>query len=173
MELELQLKERWLVSLTCCVFTCQPLEHFSTANINNDKQRLLSVAPWFQLCSLSGVQTSLVGTNPPSWGVPSHAEITIHLGLPFTRNCLMWKYESESHSVLSDSATLWTVAHQAPLPMGFSRLEYWSGLPFPSPGDLPGPEIEPRSPALQADALLSELLGKPKTIHLKHQNFEI
>ena len=53
-------------------------------------------------------------------------------------------------------ATPWTVAYQAPLSMGFSRQEYWSGLPFPSPGDLPNPGIEPRSPALQADALPSE-----------------
>ena len=59
-------------------------------------------------------------------------------------------------------ATLWTVAHQAPLSMGFSRQEYWSGLPFPSPGDLPNPGIEPGSPALQADALSSEPLGNPK-----------
>ena len=58
-------------------------------------------------------------------------------------------------------ATPWTVAHQAPLSMGFSRQEYWSGLPFPSPGDLPGPGIEPRSPSLQADALTSEPPGKP------------
>ena len=49
-----------------------------------------------------------------------------------------------------------TVAHQAPLSMGFPRQEYWSGLPFPSPGDLPYPEIEPGSPTLQTDALLSE-----------------
>ena len=47
--------------------------------------------------------------------------------------------------------TPWTIAYQAPLSMGFSRQEYWSGLPFPSPGDLPDPGIEPRSPALQAD----------------------
>ena len=53
-------------------------------------------------------------------------------------------------------ATPWTVAHQATPSMGFSRQEYWSGLPFPSPGDLPDPGIEPRSPALQADALISE-----------------
>ena len=59
-------------------------------------------------------------------------------------------------------ATLWTVAHQAPPSMGFSRQEYWSGLPFPSPGDLPHPGIEPGSPALQADALPSETPGKPK-----------
>ena len=51
--------------------------------------------------------------------------------------------------------TLWTVAHQAPQSMGFSRLEYWSGMPFPSPGDLPNPGIEPGSPALEADALTS------------------
>ena len=58
-------------------------------------------------------------------------------------------------------ATLWTIARQAPLSMGFSRQEYWSGLPFPSPGDLPNPRIEPGSPALQADSLSSEPLGKP------------
>ena len=57
-------------------------------------------------------------------------------------------------------ATPWTVAHQAPPSMGFSRQEYWSGLPFPSPGDLPNPGIEPRSPASQADALTSEPPGK-------------
>ena len=56
--------------------------------------------------------------------------------------------------------TPWTVTHHAPLSMGFSRQEYWSGLPFPSPGDLPNPGVEPRSPALQVDALPSELLGK-------------
>ena len=55
----------------------------------------------------------------------------------------------------------WTVAHQAPPSMGSSGQEYWSGLPFPSPGDLPDPGIEPRSPALQADALTSEPPGKP------------
>ena len=55
------------------------------------------------------------------------------------------------------SVTPWTVAHQAPLPMGFSRPGYWSGLPFPSPGDLPNPGIDPGSPALQADSLPTEL----------------
>ena len=58
-------------------------------------------------------------------------------------------------------ATPWTVAHQAPPSMGFSRQEYWSGLPFPSPGDLPDPGIEPRSSTLRADALTSEPPGKP------------
>ena len=52
--------------------------------------------------------------------------------------------------------TLWTVAHQAPLSREFSRQENWSGLPIPSPGDLPDPGIEPGSAALQAESLLSE-----------------
>ena len=55
----------------------------------------------------------------------------------------------------------WTVAHQAPLFTAFFRQEYCSGLPFPSPGDVPDPGIEPGSPALQADSLLSELGEKP------------
>ena len=54
-----------------------------------------------------------------------------------------------------------TVAYQAPQSMGFSGQEYWSGLPLPSPGDLPHPGIEPGSPTLQPDALLSEPPGKP------------
>jgi len=58
-------------------------------------------------------------------------------------------------------ATLWTIAHQAPPFMGLSRQELWSWLPFPSPGDRPNPGIEPGSPALQAEALLSEPPGKP------------
>jgi len=68
-------------------------------------------------------------------------------------------------------ATPWTVAYQAPPSMGFSRQECWIGLPFPSPGDLPDPGIEPWSPALQADTLLSEAPGKPhldKTVLQKH-----
>ena len=58
-------------------------------------------------------------------------------------------------------ATAWTVAQQAPLSMVFSRQAYWSDLPFPPPGDLPDLGIEPRSPALQADSLPTELPGKP------------
>ena len=67
-----------------------------------------------------------------------------------------------SHSVVSDPfVTPWTAAHQVPLSMGFSRQESWSGLPFPSLGDLPNPGIDPVSPALQADSLPLEPLGKP------------
>ena len=56
--------------------------------------------------------------------------------------------------------TPWTAVCQAPLSMGFSRQEYWTRLPFPSPGDLPNPGIQPRSPALPADSLPTELQGK-------------
>ena len=77
----------------------------------------------------------------------------------------MKKYPHESECVsplvMSDSAILWTVAHQAPLSMGFPRQEYWSGLPFPFPGDLPNPGIELGSPVLQADSLPSEPPGRP------------
>ena len=62
---------------------------------------------------------------------------------------------------MSDFATLWTIVHQAPLSIGISKLGYWSGLPFPSPGDLLNPGIEPGSPALQADVLPSEPPGEP------------
>ena len=62
---------------------------------------------------------------------------------------------------MSDSATPWTVACQAPLSMKFFRQEYGSGLPFPSPGDLPDPVIKSQSPELQADVLPTELRGKP------------
>ena len=54
------------------------------------------------------------------------------------------------------SETSWTVAYQASPSMGFSMQEYWSGLPFPTPGDLPDPGIKPRSPALEADVLTTE-----------------
>ena len=80
---------------------------------------------------------------------------------------------------MSDSATPQTVAHQAHLSMVFSRQEYWSGLPCPSPGDLPNPEIEPVSlvsPSLQTDSLPTELPWKPikwmKQIRLFSDSFE-
>ena len=70
-------------------------------------------------------------------------------------------YDMKSLSHVQLFVTTWTVAHHAPLSMGLSRQEYWSGLPFPSQGDLPDPGIEAGSSALQADALPSKLPGKP------------
>ena len=68
------------------------------------------------------------------------------------------KVKSFSHVRLC--VTPWTVAYQAPLSIGFSRQEYWSGLPFPSPGDLPNPGIEPRSTALQAECFTVRATGE-------------
>ena len=78
----------------------------------------------------------------------------------------LYLYESESEVTQSCStlSTPWTIAYQAPPSMEFSRQEYWSVLPFPSPGDLPDAVIEPGSSALQADTLPSELPGKPQRI---------
>ena len=76
----------------------------------------------------------------------------------------IYKQSKQSRSVMSDSLRPpRAVAYQSPLSMGFSRQEYWSGLPFPSPGDLPDPGIEPRSPTLQADTLPSE----PPMVHVQ------
>ena len=82
--------------------------------------------------------------------------------LPYDRGCLRFMpviviMIVKSHSVVSDSVTPWTIQS-----MEFSRPEYWSEEPFPSPGDLPNPRIEPRSTALQADSLPAEPPGKPK-----------
>ena len=76
---------------------------------------------------------------------------------PFSKKLKLFKVKSLSRVQLF--ATLWTVAHQAPPSMEFSKQEYWSELPFPSPGDLPDPGIEPRSPILQTDASTSEPLN--------------
>ena len=75
--------------------------------------------------------------------------------------------EVKSLSHVQFFATPWTVAHQAPLYMKFSRQEYWSGLPFPSPGDLSDLRIEPGSPVFQVDSLLPDPPGK-HTINISH-----
>ena len=88
--------------------------------------------------------------------------MSLYYGLP---RCLHGKEKSESRSVVSDSVTPWIVTCQAPLSMKFSRQEYCSGLPFPSPGELPHPGIEPRSSriarALQEDSGLGHQ-GSPQ-----------
>ena len=66
---------------------------------------------------------------------------------------------------MSNSVTPWTVAHQDPLSVGFPSQEYWDRLPFPSPGDLPDPGIEPASPALQADSLPLSYKTSPITFY--------
>ena len=87
-----------------------------------------------------------------------------NLGLLLCRQILYWlTYEESSRSESKvtrscpDSAMLWTLAHKASQSMGFSRQEYWSGLPFPSPGVLPNQGIKPRSPTLGADSTISTI----------------
>ena len=74
----------------------------------------------------------------------------------FSSSHVQMREKCWSHGNVRLFATPWTIAHQAPLSMGLSRQEYWSGLPFPSPGDLSNPGIKTRSPALQANSLPSE-----------------
>ena len=138
---------------TLCVHACM-LSCFSHVQ--------LSVTPWTiarqaSLSMDSPGKNTRVGCHAPLQGLFLTQGLTelqiykeIELGLV--------KEESESVicSVMSNSVIPWTIAHQAPLGMEFSRQEYWSGLPFPSPGDLPDRGIEPRSPALQADSLPAE-----------------
>ena len=126
----------------------------------------LSNSPWLEeeMATHSSIldwrihgQRSLVGYSPrghresdtPEW--LSSEFHGLHVGMPAQSLSYSWLF-----------ATPWTLAHQAPLSMEFSRRQYWSGLPFPSPGDLPNLGIKPRCPALQTDALPSEPLGKPK-----------
>ena len=91
------------------------------------------------------------GTLLPAKGQIYHSSMFRGLGI-CTHMSVKVKVKSLSRVRLL--VTLWTVAYQAPLSMEFSRQEYWSGLPFPSPGDFPNLGIEPRSPALQADTTI-------------------
>ena len=86
---------------------------------------------------------------------------------PMSSACLLLQRNFESESEVAQSCPtlcdpMSSSLYHAPPSMGFSRQGYWSGLPFPSPGNLPSPGIKPRSPTLQADSLPFELPGKPK-----------
>ena len=108
--------------------------------------------------------TSNLPQRKRSLGLRTSPKVTQNLPRIYTPPELMVLSESEVNSLshVRLFAAPWTVAHQAPQSMGFSRHKYWSSLPFPSPGDFPDPGIEPRSPALQADTLTSEPPGKPQ-----------
>ena len=136
----------------------------------------LFVTPWTVSAQNSPGQNNGVGslsllqqifpTQESNWGLLHCRQILYQLNyqgnpiLKLNPNILV-KVKVKSLSRVRLFATPWTVAYQAPPSMEFSRQEYWSGLPFPSPEDLPNPGIEPGSPALQADALPSEPPGKP------------
>ena len=99
---------------------------------------------------------SCYNTGSPAW----HPVVTYRGGVGGGEGGSRWRWCWFSHEVVSDSCNPWTIPCQAPLSMGLCRQEFWSGLPFPSPGDLPDPGIKPGSPALQADSLMIELQGK-------------
>ena len=119
----------------------------------------------------TGKVSAVLFISRQSWATPENSSgfsafMTSRLTLtpwPFASIVLnhlwKWKVKVKWLSRVWLFVTPWTVAYQAPPSMGFSRQEYWSGVPFPSPGDLPDPGIEPGSPALQADALTSEPQG--------------
>ena len=125
----------------------------------------LRVLKW-ELCFLAHWNTSCLLSGPTSRPLPGFS-----MSQPGNNILISWfgkfyccwkvkvKVKSLSHVQLF--STPWTVAHQAPPSMGFSKQEYWSELPLPSPGDLPDPGIEPRCPTFQEDALTSEPPGKP------------
>ena len=127
--------------------TCLPFNSFETLG----KLAVLCVSV------SSSVGTMIV---PTSEGVTSIKWIIICKAL-YSFNVLFLSMCVLSHPAVSDSATTWTAACQASLSMGHCRQEYWSGLPFPSLGDLPGPGIKPESPALQADSLPLSHPGSP------------
>ena len=96
------------------------------------------------------------------------------LATPWTAafsNAWKWKVKVKSLCHVWLLATTWTGAYQAPPSMGFSRQEYWSGVPLPSPGNLLSPGIKPGSPAFQADTLTSEPPGKPPIVLVNIYNF--
>ena len=99
----------------------------------------------------------------PFWSWDSHISLQLSLYQVWINH--VWS-EVKSLSRVRLFPSPWTVAYQAPPSMGFSRQQYWSGLPFPSPGDLPDPGIKPGSPAFQADSWTSEPRGKPWLNHV-------
>ena len=129
----------------------------------------LRVNTWVALRgSFHFTEPHLFNRNSTTYCLGSPKDSLDHVKIQKHNRCSVYS-ESVSHSVVSicnqlcPSATPWTVAHQAPQSMGFPRQEYWSGLPFPSPGDLPSPRTEPRSHGLQMDPLPSEPPQKLKT----------
>ena len=145
---------------------------------------VLSMFPCLQSFPASGSfpMSQFFTSGGQSIGVSASASVfPMNIQGCFPLGLLVWspccpKVKVKSLSCARLFATPWTVAYQVPLSMGFSRQEYWSGLPFPSLGDPPNPGIEPRSPALEADALLSEPPGKSYAVQgtlksfLQHQS---
>ena len=144
-----------MLSLACwlwlqvCPLGQSGKSHIQPQDIHGSKGAIFSCA------SFLGIRNPFLSrkSTNKTWLVPLCEGC--HIPIPQTNHCKDFprtnggESESVSHSVVSNSVTPWTVACQVPLPMEFSRQEYWHGLPFLSPGDLSDPGIEPGSPALQ------------------------
>ena len=118
---------------------------------------------WWQLCGPTALSHEWQGWQANAWGSQCPemlaAMVSAHEWWLQCRMCL----HLSCFSRLWLFATLWIAAHQAPLSLGFSRQEYWSGSPCSPPGDLPHPGIEPTSPALAGGFFIAEPLGKPQS----------
>ena len=154
--------------LQSCLTLCDPIDssHQAPPYLGFSKQEHWSGLPFPSAMHESEVaQSCLTLSDPMDCSLPGssvhgifQARVLVSAG--------RGKGKVKSLSRVRLFATPWTVAHHAPLSMGFSRQEYWSGLPFPSPGNLPNPGIEPRSPTLQADALTLSHQGSPSSVPL-------
>ena len=144
--------------------------------VHQDQALVSRIQPGLVICfTLDNIHVSMLfSRNIPRWATLKKSFLppgckALRRHKPWYLKCRpgfssyshLWKSKSVSRSVLPDSATPWTVARQAPLFVGFSRQEYWSGLPFPLPGDFPNPGIKPKSLAFQADSLDTPL---PETL---------
>ena len=171
---------RWAVQPPTCICTCPSkdlhavfiatsfviMEHF----LKLKKTQWPSTVEWVsKLCYIYAKEYYRAMKSIKYWCTQQYGYIS---QIWYWADCVLSRSERVSHLVVSGSVTPRTVARQPPLSMGFSRQEYWSGLLFPSPGDLPGPGIEPGSPALQADSLLSEPQGSlcSESIYKKLKN---
>ena len=146
-----------------------------TRGLHVEKYRTLLAAkdPSRKQVRLPPEPSRLAEQQNPSNRSRSHASPTMkQRGLEtHTLPCELSKkrYILENSKNQPRPATPWTVAHQAPLTLGFSRQAYWSGLPCPPPGDLPDPGMEPRSPAFRADSLPSLPAGKLQYVDMSGQ----
>ena len=132
-----------------CLALCDPMDcSLPGSSVHGVLQA--SILGWLLLPSLGIFPTPEADSSFPHWQAGpsplSHQESSGARSVHQFSLLLLLSLKSLSRVRLF--ATPWTVAYQAPLSMGFSRQYYWSGLPFPSPADLPNPGIEPRSPAL-------------------------